>query len=285
VQERSLLPRVAKNVQLLRGIDFARAPGLRGIVPVDAKRMSEVILRTHEGDELLVRGRRGIGRTAAFASDAKNRWATRWLTWSGYAKFWSQLSRDTMRQGASLLGGAEIAITGGTDEGAYRVVVDVEAPEGFANDLVGEIEVVDPAVPEPAPGRTVTLPLHLSAPGRYEAEIRDVRSGQRLVTAKLYDETQTPRRLAAEAVDEVSVPYPSELSPAQLSPDPEAFAALAHATSEGPIDAVLAAPGDPRGRTRVRGLWPEVLWAILLPLLLLDLLLRRVALGSRRLEV
>jgi uncharacterized membrane protein len=284
VQERSLLPRVAKNVQLLRGIDFAQAPGLRGIVPVDAKKMTEVILRTQDGDELLVRGRRGLGRTAAFASDAKNRWAARWLTWSGYPKFFSQLARDTMRQGASLLGGAEIAITNGTDEGAFRVVVDVEAPEGFANDLAGEIEVVDPAIAEDAPGRTVTLPLHLSAPGRYEAEIRDVRSGQRLVTAKLYDDTQTPRRLAAEAVEQVSVPYPAELSPSQLSPDPEQVAALASGTAEGPLDDVLTTPGDPKGRTRVRALWPEVLWALLLPLLLLDLLLRRIALGSRRLE-
>ena len=282
-QERSLAPRVAKNVQMLRGIDFGRAPGLRGIVPVDAKKMTEVILRTHEGDELLVRGRRGLGRTAAFASDAKNRWAARWLTWSGYPKFFSQLARDTMRQGASLLGGADITLTGGADEGAFRVVVDVDTPEGCANDLVGEIEVVDPAQPEDSELRTTTLPLHLSAPGRYEAEIRDVRSGQRLVTAKLYDESQSPRRLAAEGVEEVSVPYPDELSPAQLSPDPARVEALASGTSAGPIDEVLTAPGDPKGRTRVRALWPEVLWAILLPLLLLDPFLRRISLGSRRL--
>jgi Ca-activated chloride channel family protein len=284
VQERSLLPRVAKSVQALRGIDFGRAPGLRGIVPVQAKKMSEVLLRTHEGDELLVRGRRGLGRTAAFASDAKNRWAARWLTWSGYSKFWSQLARDTMRQGATLLGGAEIAISPATDSGAWRVVVDVDAPEGFANDLKGEIEVVDPNLAEEAEGRTTTLPLHLSAPGRYEAEVQGVRSGQRLVKAKLYDETQDPKRLVAEAVGQVSVPYPAELSPSQLRPIPEAVAALASGTAEGPLDPVLAEPGDPRGRTRVRPLWPEVLWALVLPMLLLDLLLRRVALGRRRVQ-
>jgi Ca-activated chloride channel family protein len=275
---------VAKSVQALRGIDFGRAPGLRGIVPVQAKKMSEVLLRTHEGDELLVRGRRGLGRTAAFASDAKNRWAARWLTWSGYSKFWSQLARDTMRQGATLLGGAEIAISPATDSGAWRVVVDVDAPEGFANDLKGEIEVVDPNLAEEAEGRTTTLPLHLSAPGRYEAEVQGVRSGQRLVKAKLYDETQDPKRLVAEAVGQVSVPYPAELSPSQLRPIPEAVAALASGTAEGPLDPVLAEPGDPRGRTRVRPLWPEVLWALVLPMLLLDLLLRRVALGRRRVQ-
>ncbi len=282
IVERSLLPRVAKNVQALRGLDFARAPGLRGIVPVKAKRMSEVLLRTHEGDPLLVRGRRGLGRTAAFASDAKARWATRWLSWSGFAKFWSQVARDTMRQGATLLGGARIQLTSAAERGAYRAVVDVEAPEGFANDLVGELEIVDPNRATDDPERTRSVALALSAPGRYEAELHGIESGQRLVKAKLYDEGQTPRRLTAEAVAQVSVPYPAELSPVQLAPDPEWLVGLSAGTHEGEVQALLASPGQADGRTRAKPLWPYVLWGLVIPLLVLDLLLRRVALGRRR---
>jgi Ca-activated chloride channel homolog len=282
IVERSLLPRVAKNVQALRGLDFARAPGLRGIVPVKAKRMSEVLLRTHEGDPLLVRGRRGLGRTAAFASDAKARWAARWLTWSGFAKLWSQIARDTMRQGATLLGGARIQLSSAAERGAYRAVVDVEAPEGFANDLVGELEIVDPNRAPDDPARTETVPLALSAPGRYEAELRGIEAGQRLVKAKLYDETQTPRRLTAEAVAQVSVPYPAELSPTQLVPDPEWLAGLSAGTHTGEVEPLLTTPGNADGRTRAKPLWPMVLWALMIPLLVFDLLLRRVALGRRR---
>ena len=282
VAERSLLPRVAKNVQALRGLDFGRAPGLRGIVPLKAKRMAETLLRTHEGDPLLVRGRRGLGRTAAFASDAKNRWAARWLTWSGFAKLWSQIARDTLRQGATLLGGARIRLSEGTQSGTYRAVVDVEAPQGFANDLVGELEIVDPNLAADDPTRSHTVPLALSAPGRYEAELRGIDTGQRLVKAKLYDETQSPRRLAAEAVAQVSVPYPAELSPAQLRPDPEWLAETVGGTNEGGVDDLLKTEGEANGRTRAKPLWPYVLWALLVPLLVLDLLLRRVALGRRR---
>ncbi len=282
VVERSLLPRVAKNVQALRGLDFGRAPGLRGIVPVKAKRMSEVLLRTHEGDPLLVRGRRGLGHTAAFASDAKARWAARWLTWSGFAKFWSQIARDTMRQGATLLGGARIQLRSAADRGAYRAVVDVEAPQGFANDLVGELEVIDPNLAKDDPARSRSVPLALSAPGRYEADLRDIAQGQRLVKAKLYDETQQPRRLAAEAVAQVSVPYPAELSPAQLQPDPQALAGISAGTHDGEITPLLRSPGQADGRTRDKPLWPYVLWALVVPLLVLDLLLRRVSLGRRR---
>ncbi len=282
VVERSLLPRVSKNVQALRGLDFSRAPGLRGIVPVKAKRMSEVLLRTHEGDPLLVRGRRGLGRTAAFASDAKNRWAARWLTWSGFAKFWSQVARDNMRQGATLLGGARIQLSSAAERGAYRAVVDVEAPQGFANDLRGELEIVDPNLAKDDPARTHTIPLALSAPGRYEAELRGIDAGQRLVKAKLYDEEQTPRRLAAEAVAQVSVPYPAELSPAQLRPDAQWLTGLSAGTHDGEVEPLLSMPGDANGRTRAKPLWPYVLWGLLVPLLVLDLLLRRVALGRRR---
>ncbi|MGB1274332.1 MAG: VWA domain-containing protein, partial [Nannocystaceae bacterium] len=110
VVERRLYPRVAKPVQALRGIDFGRAPGLLGIIPTKPKKLSEVLLRTHLGDPLLVRGRRGLGRTVAFTSDAKPRWATHWVSWTGFAKLWSQVARDTLRQGAGRVGGATIEV-------------------------------------------------------------------------------------------------------------------------------------------------------------------------------
>jgi uncharacterized membrane protein len=286
IVERELYPRVTKAVQALRGIDFTRAPGLRGIVPVKPKAQAEVLLRTHLGEPLLVRGRRGLGRTLAFASDAKPRWAASWLLWSGFPKLWSQLSRDTMRQGAGLLGGATISVHPGADRGSYQVAVDVESPQGFANDLEGAITVVDPSKPDDDEAREREVPLSLSAPGRYEATVLDVTAGQRLLKAKLYDGGGETRRLAAEAVSQVSVPYPSELAPDQLSPNPEWLASLGEkGTHAGAIDAVLTTPGDTGGRTRTKSLWPYVLWSLVLPLLAIDLLLRRVSLGIRRVNV
>lgn len=303
--ERELYPRVAKPVQALRGIDFDRAPGLRGIVPVKPKPQAETILRTHLGDALLVRGRSGLGKTVAFASDAKPQWAINWISWSGFPKFWSQVARDVMRTGAGDLGGASIQVFPAATGGAYRVVVDVESTAGFANDLSGHVEVVDPANLADASDDTgddagddangssgdatagETLELVLTAPGRYEAEVRDVAAGQRLLRAKLYSGQRGSgtRRLAAEAQAQVSVPYPAELSPAQLEPHPEWVAALGSpaATSEGPLRPVVEKPGQADGRTRENPLWPLVVAFLVVPLLVLDLLLRRVALGVRSL--
>ncbi len=282
VDERLHYARVAKAVQALRGIDFARAPGLRGIVPIKAKALSEVLLRTQDGEPLLVRGRRGLGQTAAFASDAKGRWAAAWLGWSGFGKLWGQLCRDTMRQGASMLGGATIKIVAGDDPSSWNVVVDVDSPEGFANELDATLEILDPSVPEDDPARTRTSTLELSAPGRYEGELRDVGSGQRVLRAKLHDR-DAPPRLVAEASAQVSVPYPGELRPSQFAWDPSWLTDVELASREGDIDAVVTTPGEAGTRLRALALWPHVLIALLLPLLLLDLLSRRISFGMRKL--
>lgn len=282
VVERDLFPRVAKSAQVLRGIDFDRAPGLGGVIPLKLKPLAELLLRTHAGDPLLVRGRRGLGRTAAFASDAKPRWAHRWIGWEGFPKFWSQVARDLMRQGAASLGGASLRITPGADEGSFRAVVDLDASTGFVSDLRGELQVIDPSLPPGAEGHTTTLTTQLTAPGRYEATVIGVHAGQRLIKAQLFDDGQTPPRLVAEATGQVSVPYPSELAPEQLGADPSWLATLApEGTHAGPVEALVTTPGAPQG-TRQRPVWPEVLWALVLPLLILDLLLRRVAFGRAR---
>ncbi|MBL8947368.1 MAG: hypothetical protein JNK45_29615, partial [Myxococcales bacterium] len=129
---------------------------------------------------------------------------------------------------------------------------------------------------------TRTLTLELSAPGRYEGELHDVRSGQRVLRAKLHDRDEPPR-LVAEASAQVSVPYPGELRPSQFAWDPTWLEDLALASREGPIDDVVSVPGDPGARLRALSLWPHVLLALLLPLMLVDLLSRRVSLGMRKL--
>lgn len=289
-QERLHYPRVAKAVQALRGLDFAAAPGLGGIVPLKPKPLAEVLLKTHEGEPLLVRGRRGLGRTAAFASDAKPRWAAAWIRWAGFAKLWSQVARDTMRQGAGNLGGAALRVLPGADEGTWSVVVDVDAAQGFADDLRGEVLVVDPARPQDDPARALTFPLALTAPGRYEAALARIDAGQRLLSARLYDRAAGQERLAAEASGQVSVPYPPELAPQSLIADPTWLAELPvpedsaiPPTHQGDLDPVLRVEGKNTGREHTRPLWPEVLLALVLPLLALDLLLRRLSLGRRRL--
>jgi hypothetical protein len=278
VVERQIFAQVAKPAQALRGIDFARAPGLAGIVPVQPKPLAETLLRTQHGDALLVRGRHGLGRAAAFASDAKPRWAARWMGWAGFPKLWSQVARDVMRQGGGGSGGAEVQLRG-AGPGRWRVVVRTEGDDTFANDLQGEVTIHE--VGEQKGSEGPAAPLMLTAPGQYEAELAGLKVGAWLVTARLREPADP--RAVVERVERVVVPHAQELVPAAPGDDLRAaLAALsADGLSEGPIDDLVSRPASDHGHRRSRPLWREVVAFLFLPLFLLDLAARRVQFGGR----
>ena len=76
-------------------------PALDGYVAASEKAGAEHLLASHLGDPLLSLWRVGLGKSVAFTSDAKARWAGRWLRWSGYGAFWAALVRWTIRDPAA----------------------------------------------------------------------------------------------------------------------------------------------------------------------------------------
>src|SRR4029434_4923457 len=54
---------------------------------------------THQEDPLLATWRYGLGRSVAFTSDAKAKWGVLWVRWGAFNKFWSQVTRWTLRTG------------------------------------------------------------------------------------------------------------------------------------------------------------------------------------------
>jgi Ca-activated chloride channel family protein len=124
---------VTTSIEAFTDIDLDAAPPLRGYVRTLAKETAEVLIQSDTENPLLARWRYGLGRTAAFTSDVKNRWAVDWVTWDGYGKFWSQLVRETMmRDGGDELDfrvervgdEALITVSALTEEGAYRSDLD-----------------------------------------------------------------------------------------------------------------------------------------------------------------
>jgi Mg-chelatase subunit ChlD len=96
VIEKSFQPRVAKAAEILEGVGIEQAPPLEGYVRFTPKPGADVILLAEQKDPLLARWQYGLGRAAVFTSDAKSRWAARWVTWPGYDKFWVNLFRDLL---------------------------------------------------------------------------------------------------------------------------------------------------------------------------------------------
>lgn len=94
--EKPLAVRVEKPAEVLTGVDFAAAPPLLGYIRFIAKPTAETLLALETKDPLLVRWQYGLGRAAVFASDAKSRWAARWLEWNGFDRLWLNVFRDLL---------------------------------------------------------------------------------------------------------------------------------------------------------------------------------------------
>jgi uncharacterized membrane protein len=183
IDEQAFLPQVVRATHALSGLDLESAPFLLGYVMTRPKPTCEVILATEKGDPLLAWWRYGLGMTAAFTSDAKNRWAAEWITWPGFGKFWTQVVRQVMRKSDARGISVELARRGGTAE----LNVDAVDKLGeFLNDSAVELMVIDPqlkqeksSLKQTAPGR-YHADLTTKKPGAYHMELAIKRNGQDL---------------------------------------------------------------------------------------------------------
>src|SRR5581483_4713779 len=97
---------------------------------------------------------------AAFTSDAKARWASEWLQWPGFGKFWTQLVRSLMCKSE------QTSFQVSTSETGNRLTlkIDAVAPDGsFRNELPLTVNCID------ANGATKTQAAQQDAPGNYSA--------------------------------------------------------------------------------------------------------------------
>ncbi len=94
--EKPITPKVMKPAEILDGVGMDGAPQLKGYVRFQARPTSDTILMADREDPLLVRWQYGLGRTAVFTSDAKNRWAANWVQWPGFDKLWANIFRDLL---------------------------------------------------------------------------------------------------------------------------------------------------------------------------------------------
>ncbi len=167
IRERPFRAVLVRPVEFTDGVEFSRAPRLRGFVKTKARPGSETILRTDSGEPLLVRWQYGLGRVVAFLSDARNRWAADWLGWNDYGALWPQLVRDVCRGSRTVRAG----VRPGAREGEAVVYYDV-AGETARNAPRAFRLLERPRVVVAVPGeQSRSVALEETAPGHYEARI------------------------------------------------------------------------------------------------------------------
>ncbi len=94
--EKPIRPRVVRAAEVLEGTGIEAAPALRGYVKYTPKPSADTLVTLGEKDPLFVRWQYGLGRAAVFTSDAKSRWASDWVAWKGFDRFWTNVFRDLL---------------------------------------------------------------------------------------------------------------------------------------------------------------------------------------------
>jgi hypothetical protein len=214
---------------------------------------------------VLATWRYGVGRAAAFTSDAKAKWSVLWLRWRDFNKFWAQLTRWTLRSGNR----SDTVASVERRDGMGEVLVDAVDTKGeFINFLDSQVGVV-----APNKERTV-IDLEQVAPGRYRGRFPAPQEGVYLVgMAQRRQEQVVGSQLAG-----LVVPYARELR--DLGVDETFLRELAELTGGGALDDPRGAFLTSRRQSRIAiDIWPWLV-GIVGVMLLPEIALRRVGTGA-----
>lgn len=270
--EANIKAHIVKRVEAIEGTGVASAPFLHGYVSTKAKPQAETILISDQGEPLLARWKIGAGNSVAWTSDVKNRWASSWLRWSGFGKFFAQVIRSSMRR--KMYDSYDLRST--IEDTRARVVVDaIGDNDKFVNKLETTLEIIDPKTSKVVK----TVPMDQTAAGRYEGSFAIDRFGSYLLKAVHKREGKT----VAESVGSVSLPYAKEYQSTEADDTQLIAAAEITGGYADPKAKQLFAPGeDAIEFTKEQWAW---LLLIAMALLVIDIYLRRVRLfGFRKLR-
>ena len=262
--EEPFKPKLAAATEIVRGIGGDEMPNLLGYVCTTPKARAEIPIVSDKGDPVLAHWQYGLGRSVAFTSDAKARWARNWLTWEKYRQFWSQAAQWSLRR----LENADYTTEINIDRGQGQLAVDALDEKGeYRNFLNLQAVVVSPK------GQRQTVRLEQTGPGHYEVNFPTKEIGSYLVNLM---EIQDGKIAGSQSLG-ASINY----SPEFTAPEPNVnlLKRLADA-GQGKFLDPLMPTDNPFLHDRKRTYQPRDLWEWLLKfaiiLFVLDIAIRRI---------
>ncbi len=258
-------------------------PPLEGFVLTATKRDRRVYtpMVGPEGEPIFAHWQVGLGRCAAFTSDAADRWAKRWLRWDQFADFWTRTVRGVARPAFS----GDFDLLTWIDGDHMRIRLDTGSAGGNEHlhaESSGDLLRVRGTVLLPN-DTTATLTLSPTGPGIYEGRVPAAMAGSyiaRLFVDHHGPEMKTsfqPRLVIGGCIRQRS----AELR--TLHSNRARLEQIAATTGGRVLSAQQIAPlydrdGVARSRS-IRPLWPRLMhW--LLVLFLVDVAVRRIPWGS-----
>ena len=168
--EEHFYPAINQESQILKGIYDKQFPPLKGHTITEAKNSVEVPLVTNimgKTDPILADWRYGLGKVVVYASDANARWSSKWINWSMFNKFWSQVVRWSMRD----ISKANYDIKVKTEDDTVSLQIESSSLLKDDTKLVASLISPDYA------GKGERLLLKPVAPKRFISELKDIKPG------------------------------------------------------------------------------------------------------------
>jgi uncharacterized membrane protein len=157
IVEESFVPAIVGAHPILTGL--GAVPILTGYVATTPKPAAQLVLISGQDDPVLAVWQYGLGRVAAWTSDALGEWTANWLRWGNAARWWANLVTWTLPSANSELN-VNTQVVGGTGQ------MTVDLPPGSTAGAGGEQQVSVTIINPDLSKSTVTL--QPTAPQRWQ---------------------------------------------------------------------------------------------------------------------
>lgn len=273
IEEGDFAIRASSNNPVLEGL--SQPPNLTGYIATNERATAQVIFRAPEpfGDPILATWQYGLGRTVAFTSDATGRWATNWVLWPDFSRFWGQVVNYSINDNSDNNIETQVNFI---DQRAQITVDAREEGGAFLNNLALQVSILAPD------NQTEIVTLQQTAPGRYETTFEPRTEGSYFLVVNGGGNVNSEIQQFNEVTGWV-MSYSPEY--AQNEPNEDLLIDLADMTGGANLaeDPATAFGITQQPRTALVAAWP---WLLLIVLILfpIDIAIRRVIITRRDIQ-
>jgi Ca-activated chloride channel homolog len=169
--ERLVQPIINEEDEAMEELDSEELPPLTGYVATTPKEAAKQIIISDSGDPIFAKWRYGLGRSAAYTSETKPRWAEDWIRWPDFAKFWTQAIRSIA--GHELAEDLSIEVMHEVQDEGVRLAIDVrDAAGNFITDRTVELTMHDEQ------SGSTRLAVQRESPGLFSAKVPQLAYGK-----------------------------------------------------------------------------------------------------------
>ena len=262
IVEEPFVPAITARNPIVEGISQDAIPPLEGFVLAYQKTSAQGLLTGTGDNPVLASWQYGLGRSIAFTSDLRAKWARNWLDWPGYQQLLAQAVRWMQRPAGT--GDYNVQFDIAADR--TRLIVDALDETGGFRNLLQLSALVQPPGQEP-----FEAPLEQTRPGRYEAELETVVDGNYIVTL-VGDESSRPEPYG------FSIPFGLEYIQFETDFDLLEEIALRGGGSMLSVQSAGAAFGSSASGTSFRDTAWQALLIAAIALLIIELLFKKLIL-------